>query len=1236
MKNSIFSGRISNITYDDGAGFVIAKILLDNGKPVVAKGHFPGQSLAPGTWVCFEGQWSNHPQYGSQISVLKSPVVPDNWDDDRVCAILSVQGVGIFVRTLLLQMAKTNGFSVLSILEGREEIPNNLIDEKDFQHAVERWKSAKAHLYASAFLAEAGVPPAAIDAVWKTFGSDLEDIVSENPWRLVEIDGIGFKEADEVAKKLGVPMDSPLRISGAVLAALAQAPQEGHVYTTLSSIIEKVQTHIPNSTKEDVAASVKQLSTSNALQIDRSTKPGVLAIYEPAVYRLEQNCAQMLWERIGATPARDFRILLSKVGENAQKAFDQDCSFEAVAEAALKDWSLGSKTDLTADQSKAALRVLTEPVSLLTGLPGTGKTTTLRAAVSVLKDAGINFLLIAPTGIAAKRLSSVVNAPASTIHRAFGAKGWSKEDGREATYEGITGESDKKISASSGAAWGFGPGNPHPAEVVVVDETSMVDLNLLNRILSGTCADCRLAFVGDPFQLPSVGAGDVLRDMVESGAFPHSHLSQIFRQEGTSGIVHAAHAVHRGSSPKSDGKDFVVMDSMTEEGAADLVLKLAKGLYDRRTNFQVLSPRHAGSAGVTALNEKIRAELNPPSTGMVEAKMGGSVVREGDRVMVVKNDYDRGVYNGDVGTVRRIDRVAKDVEVNIFGLPGTPSTLVRFPFKDATKSLRLAYTQTIHKCVSPDTLVWVNGGIQRIEDVPVRGWVSTPSGMKYYKNKVVNPEAPAVRITTFHGYQLTGTMDHGIDVWDASQGKYVRKEMSDLSPRDWVRLVPCPTASLPDTAPKEEKKFPHIKGIPFKYPRHMTPELAELIGLVLAFGHSQNFGLQIYPWKKKFWYGGITNPIPIVERFTSLCQSLFKVSVNIDHHKNYDRTSEAIYPYRAQARSKELGKFFKAIDELKGIRFLGEDRVHKFHIPSAILTANEECKRAFLKSFFWSARPTYEDPVTKKYMHFSRLDERVPEGTVPNVSRIWARSINPRIDSELRALLLEFGVIVSRTSTFRSEKWKGFDSETKVILRDEAISIFQLKIGFPTDELVWAASLPKKKFALQVPVTVDEIAQIRSIKSNVHNYHGSLSLALAREVAGTVAPNPIVGLMADRIRFFNDWILKIEHISSPSVCLEVPEGHQFIQNGFSAWNSQGQEYDVIVLPLLSTFGKQLQRNLLYTAITRARKRVFIVGQTSAVAKAVDNNSAEQRNTLLSERLKLLSLGGLEDPSDPVS
>jgi exodeoxyribonuclease V alpha subunit len=318
-------------------------------------------------------------------------------------------------------------------------------------------------------------------------------------------------------------------------------------------------------------------------------------------------------------------------------------------------------------------------------------------ALTLLHEAGVQPLVVAPTGIAAKRVASVTGVTASTIHRAFKAKGIENEGGREATYAGVVGErGEGALSDGSDEEWGYGPGKPHPAEVVVIDESSMVDQAVLYRVLSCTRPDTRLVFVGDAAQLPSVGAGNVLRDLIASEQFPTVALTEVFRQADTSPIVTAAHDIFHGRVPEAPVKsDFSLIPLADEEEVLKTILSLSEKLYGQRANFQVLSPRHAGTLGVTNLNTRLRAILNPAQHGLNEVTLGGETLREGDRVIVCKNDYKLGVFNGDVAKVNFIDKNAKEIEIKIHG---PPVMLVRIPRSSAGTLLRLAYAVTVHRC----------------------------------------------------------------------------------------------------------------------------------------------------------------------------------------------------------------------------------------------------------------------------------------------------------------------------------------------------------------------------------------------------------------------------------------------------------------------------------------------------------------------------------------------------------
>jgi exodeoxyribonuclease V alpha subunit len=698
----IYSGSVQRVLHSSD-DFRIVTLILDGQKgynTVTAKGHFPAQEIKEGSWVSFEGSWERHPQYGRQLKVLRSPVAIQTWTDDKVLAALTSHGVGPSTRSKIAAHAKRKGIQLVDLLDSGDLDAVGL-EEFTVDHTLSRWQSLRTYLDAANFMADAGLPPRIITKVWRTFGSDLESKVTKDPWVLVRVPGVAFHEVDAIAIRLGMSLENPGRMRGAVLSSVQDVVQEGHVYASTGQIVAAVGKKIPGKVipPAKVVDAIKELSDEDILIVDRETEQGVTALYDTWHHNVEVECSEALAHRRRTPLDQTFlEEALAKVGDRVRDAKEKGASLEGMARAALENWAEGQKTSLTPDQLRAALNALTSQVSLLTGLPGTGKTTTLRAVVSIARDAEIPFLLVAPTGIAAKRMASVTGATAATIHRAFGASGFMEdEEEREATYVGVTGSAKKSNKGGGGGEWNYGPGNPHPAKFMVVDESSMLDLHMLYRLLSGTSPECRIMFVGDPYQLPSVGSGDVLRDLVKAKVFPHSHLTQIFRQEGTSGIVLAAHAIHGGRPPSGDGRDFVVVQADSESEAADKTVQIAEGLYSRRRNFQVLSPRHGGDAGVTALNQRLRLVLNPSIPGIREMRLAGSVVREGDRVMVVKNNYDLGVYNGDVGKVARIDTRAKRIEIKVFEGVGQPPRVVAYQFKNASKALRLAYAQTVHK-----------------------------------------------------------------------------------------------------------------------------------------------------------------------------------------------------------------------------------------------------------------------------------------------------------------------------------------------------------------------------------------------------------------------------------------------------------------------------------------------------------------------------------------------------------
>jgi exodeoxyribonuclease V alpha subunit len=704
-----YSGRVTSVRFNNHASFYVLEMQLEDGEEgdeesvngtTTVRGNVPAMEVTPGTWFGFEGRWETHDKYGRQLVIEKAPIIQGQWDAETACKMLEGHGVGAQVCQRLYEHFGENLIDSLADPEKLQEV--KAISEFTAEYIVSRWRAVRSMFQSLQFLSDLKLPKAKVDQIYTFFGDDAEQKLSEDPWALVQIDGITFEQADEVSRRLGLPQDSERRLRGAALYTCKIRRGMGHLFLNSGELKKGIEQYLGPITAADLANTCKALHKDGLLVIDNKTKKGTTAIYEPWFYEIENRSAELLAERIVHAQLKDEALKeyiqkLGTVGQDSEKAVEDGKDLRTVARVALKEWSGHSKLELSEDQLDGAVNALVDSVTVLTGLPGTGKTTTLKVLVKVLQDAEIPFLLVAPTGIAAKRMTSVTGADASTIHRAFGAKNIEGDDERESTYAGIVGFADSSVDTDgSREFWGYSAQQPHPAEVVVVDESSMVDQHLLFRLLTCTAKNCRLVFVGDVDQLPSVGPGNVLRDLIESKRLSVIKLTEIFRQDEASDIVLAAHAMNRGAVPEFEEKsmDFRFIEIQDENKILDNLIAAVKKLYEKKVNFQVLSPRHGGTLGVTNLNQRIRELLNPKQPGLREMRLGPETVREGDRIMVSRNNYRFEIFNGDVGKIVRLEQKAGEVEVKIHG---PPVMHIRMPFKDAPGHLRMAYTITVHK-----------------------------------------------------------------------------------------------------------------------------------------------------------------------------------------------------------------------------------------------------------------------------------------------------------------------------------------------------------------------------------------------------------------------------------------------------------------------------------------------------------------------------------------------------------
>lgn len=601
-------------------------------QPIVVKGKIPG-SVVKGTVFTFNGKYSKDKNGKDNLDVVSSPINPKY----------------------------LKGSALSSWAEWSDPFMERTME-------------------IASTLSEAGVSLSVLNSLWKDLSFNPDDVLA-NPWMLV-YRGVTFNSADEIAKSLlkdKYQFDHPKRLEASVFWSMLQGVYQGHSHLDSNTVFKDTSILTGVSNPQEIAYTIKRMKEADPPQIvveDCGEGKGK-ALYLPSFYRMEVEVADLL-----KSPLRS---------EYDPSDIDM-----------IKGYT---RYPLTDTQIEAIQQGLSEPVSIITGLPGTGKTTILNTLCKILNDRGEKVLLVAPTGIAAKRASSLTGLEAMTIHRAFGA-GQPSDDKADdkSDYEGVKKSQDedsnpKPIGRSTNPTqevWKYHPHSPRDETVVIVDEASMVDLHLMWRMMRGISPKCRLIMVGDIEQLPPVGAGFVLFDLIKSRAIPRIHLSEIFRQGEGSGVAKSAHAIHRGEVPQPNN-DYLFVDRYSSQDILDTLVSTCKELQMDEVDFHVVSPTHHGKVGVTNLNRELRAVLNPSYMGggfhsEKEIRVGKESIRVGDRVMVTKNEYDLGVFNGDIGKVQSIGRGSVDILIK-----GVQDQLLSLPMDAVGSLLRLAYATTVHK-----------------------------------------------------------------------------------------------------------------------------------------------------------------------------------------------------------------------------------------------------------------------------------------------------------------------------------------------------------------------------------------------------------------------------------------------------------------------------------------------------------------------------------------------------------
>lgn len=644
------TGIVERVTYHNPEnGYTVAKLKAPREMDLVTVvGNFA--QINAGESLRLRGHWATHPKHGSQFKTLFSDVLAPATvvGLEKYLGSGLIKGVGPVTAK---RMVKHFGVDILDIIdkspERLHEVPG--VGPKRVKLIAKAWVEQKAIKEVMVFLQGHGVSTTYAVKIYKAYGDDSINVVSHEPYRLAEeIWGIGFITADKIARALGVAEDSIGRLRAGLLYTLGQASDSGHVYLPREELLTQAS-EILKIDSERLEAVLAPMAEDKALMIEED------AVYLPPLYYCEIGVANRLRALASNPLPLDPQELDERLGELED----------------AEDISLAPK------QRQAVLEAVKNRCFILTGGPGTGKTTTTRAILKLFEKLGKRVLLASPTGRAAKRLSEVTGGEAKTLHRLL-----------EFT--------PAKMAFSRNAE------NPLPGDVIIVDEASMIDLTLTNNLLKAVSDGSQLLFVGDADQLPSVGAGRVLQDMLESSVVPHARLTEVFRQKEGSQLVANAHRINRGEMPvltvpdgKSPSDSYFVPVDTPEEVPVKIAQIVSRSLpkrfgYHPREDIQVLCPMNRGIPGASNLNGILQDALNPLKPGDAVAPSGGRSFRVGDKVIQLRNNYDKGAFNGDTGIVASIDLEEQELLVSFW------ENEVRYEFHELNE-LALAYAITVHK-----------------------------------------------------------------------------------------------------------------------------------------------------------------------------------------------------------------------------------------------------------------------------------------------------------------------------------------------------------------------------------------------------------------------------------------------------------------------------------------------------------------------------------------------------------
>ncbi len=667
--SEVVEGYIERIVYrNEENGYTVMKLQTEEDE-VTCVGSFP--YISEGEFIRAKGMYTDHAVYGEQFLIesfdMKEP--EDIFSIEKYLSSGAIKGIGAALAKRIVNKFKEDTFRII------EEEPERLsvikgISERMAKDIYRQFEEKRDMRSAMLFLQQYNITGNLAVKIFTEYGQRMYDILKENPYRLAEdISGIGFKTADEIARKMGIGNDSDYRIKAGLLYVLLQASGDGHVYLPEQELINRAKTLLL-SDEDSLARQLMSLNIEKKIIMKETDIEN--RIYSSVYYYMELNVARML---------HDLNIKYNVKQEDVKKrviAIEKQFQIE-----------------LDNHQRTAVLEAVGNGLLIITGGPGTGKTTTINSIIKFFETEGMDILLAAPTGRAAKRMTETTGYEARTIHRLL-------------ELSKLSDEQENKFSFERNES------NPLETDVLIIDEMSMVDITLIHALLKAVSVGTRLILVGDVNQLPSVGPGNVLKDIINSHRFNVVKLSKIFRQAADSDIIINAHKINDGEEIMLDNKsrDFFFLRREDANVISAVMINLIKNKlpnYVQATPFdiQVLTPMRKGELGVERLNQILQQALNPPSSDKHEKEYHDTIFREGDKIMQIKNNYQipweirspygittqtgTGVFNGDAGVIKEINLFSEHLIVEF-----DDNRLVDYSFNQLDE-LELAYAVTIHK-----------------------------------------------------------------------------------------------------------------------------------------------------------------------------------------------------------------------------------------------------------------------------------------------------------------------------------------------------------------------------------------------------------------------------------------------------------------------------------------------------------------------------------------------------------